>query len=529
MGILNRYNKWTFSDIISDNFGFDSDIHSIGITMLSTDEGGNINKNSCDFVYSCCLNINPRHGENLPIYDFCQLTTKYFIKIYSELSEEEYKQFKNFNITDCPEWLDSDPPDCCVPSGLPKNPGEKLKKACRELFLFYKPSDDINLRRDPNETAIKPTLQNWVNAFLNKEIDGQTMQQKLQPFIKEDAEKDWGVVYSFRDETFENDLNLHDSQKIGVLLEIPTSVKNDVAYYINSSKKKQIIFTGAPGTGKTYSVEEYVKEQVGEDTRTRSKFVQFHSSFDYTDFVEGLRPLKIGDKMQFVRMDGIFKKFCRKAVNDSANLYYFIIDEINRADLGRVFGELMYCFEKRGPKHTVETQYSNLPVYDQNGKEIENDVFEKGFYIPKNVVVIGTMNDIDRSVETFDFALRRRFDWVEINAESIMESSLNSMFDTHKIKTKMYDKLDGIREMNRIIKEKLGKGFMIGPAYFNGYDGDLQNIWDRNIEPILCEYMRGRNNTKAFINDCAKALDKELKTSFSEKDENSGSDNNSGT
>ncbi len=265
--------------------------------------------------------------------------------------------------------------------------------------------------------------------------------------------------------------------------------------------KKCVIFTGAPGTGKTYCVEEYVKKHTGQD-KNRWEFVQFHSSYDYTDFVEGLRPIKEGKEMVFVRMDGIFKAFCRRAAADEDKPFYFIIDEINRADLGRVFGELMYCFEKRGEEHKIAMQYANLPAYNKTGKRIYDDCFRDGFYIPGNVVIIGTMNDIDRSVETFDFALRRRFDWVEIEADKVMKSSLVSM----EVPT---DIVGRIKEMNKIIEDKsgLGKDFKIGPAYFQKYDGsNLKDIWEHNIEPILKEYMRGRQGAKDFIDKCEAAL-----------------------
>ena len=333
---------------------------------------------------------------------------------------------------------------------------------------------------------------------------------------------------------------------------------------IKASTKKCVVFTGAPGTGKTYCVEEYVKDITKQDGKNRAphpnwEFVQFHSSYDYTDFVEGLRPVKKDGKdgeMEFVRMDGIFKAFCRRAARkekeekekkeEKKEKFYFIIDEINRADLGRVFGELMYCFEKRGEKHRIAMQYDNLPAYGKDGKPIEDtygyDCFKDGFYIPDNVIIIGTMNDIDRSVETFDFALRRRFDWVEIEADAVMKSSLVAMMEKKlkdekkadrltadeekfvydlvseilpKIMAKKDDKGAIIGGLNGIIETQsgLGKEFKIGPAYFKDYEGenleddnpegkDLKGIWKYNVAPILREYMRGRQDPEEFIKKC---------------------------
>lgn len=296
----------------------------------------------------------------------------------------------------------------------------------------------------------------------------------------------------------------------------PTVTKY-IAKCIINSRKKNIIFTGAPGTGKTYSVEEYVKNE-------EHKFVQFHGSYDYTDFVEGLRPIERGNQMVFVRMDGTFKALCREAAEaekengKKASTYYFVIDEINRAELSKVFGELMYCFEKRGSEHKVQTQYHNLPTYGETKNGIEklnNDIFKDGFYVPENVVIIGTMNDIDRNVETFDFALRRRFDWIPIKANDFMETSLRSMLNDEKVSKDLAQR--AIR-MNEVISGESGKRFglnedyHIGPAYFKDYDKaksmgkNLDDIWKRNIEPILKEYLRGKNGVDKFINDCHKAL-----------------------
>ena len=325
---------------------------------------------------------------------------------------------------------------------------------------------------------------------------------------------------------------------------------------------KQIVLTGAPGTGKTFAIEKYIEEKNPAD----HALVQFHSSYDYSDFVEGLRPAMVdidGKKeMTFCRMDGIFKAFCRKAVTDllkkilnkeeitpeaykdaflryknnaeevqdtikewSGEKYIFAIDEINRADLSRVFGELMRSLEEsyRGPKHAVATQYQNLPTYEvkpdaseKTATPIEFDCFADGFFIPENVYILGTMNDIDRSVETFDFALRRRFLWVEVRANEVMKSSLRGML---KLEDNQLEALVGrINEMNHIIADdsSLGIGFQIGPAYFINYTPDQeQQIWDDRIEPLLREYYRGRpqKDTEKFLEKCR---DKLLKSADNE-------------
>lgn len=313
------------------------------------------------------------------------------------------------------------------------------------------------------------------------------------------------------------------------------STEDIIDEMFKNSEKKQLILTGAPGTGKTYSAIEYAK-----DKKADYEFVQFHPSYDYTDFVEGLRPIESsgsGSGIQFVKMDGTFKAFCRKIVeannkkkkgkkkSDISNnedkveydKYYFIIDEINRADLSKVFGELMYGLEYRGESYKFKTQYQNLPTYKSDGTEISAaaDVFFDGFFIPDNLYIIGTMNDIDRSVESFDFALRRRFDWIEIKANDVMENVINSMLGSKTVKPATIDR---ISDMNKKISGSgsafgLTEAYHIGPAYFKGFDpsdeqNSLEKIFDYNIAPILREYTRGRNSERVrdFLDECRNAL-----------------------
>lgn len=309
----------------------------------------------------------------------------------------------------------------------------------------------------------------------------------------------------------------------------------------------QVILHGAPGTGKTYTAK-LVAEYMGAellDQKTEAplwyKLVQFHPSYDYTDFVEGLRPVQFGEKeLRFVKLDGSFKAFCRRVVEDGdpQKYYFFIIDEINRADLSKVFGELMYCLEtdKRGEK--VETQYHNLPTYryheadgtyEAMGKD---DVFADGFYIPKNVVVIGTMNDIDRSVESMDFALRRRFIWREIQvSEVLLQAFRNGAFpqilrDNASLVAAKVEALNDVifydgnenRDGNQGMGNSLGltRQHYISQGQFSGLKGDnlkdlLQFAWDYRIKDLLREYVRGENErvVDEFIEACKTAYDKE--------------------
>ena len=250
-----------------------------------------------------------------------------------------------------------------------------------------------------------------------------------------------------------------------------------------------LILTGAPGTGKTFAA-----KKIAELMKANCEMVQFHPSYDYTDFVEGLRPMDTGDGIGFERKDGVFKEFCKRALRDAPEKkpYVFIIDEINRGEISKIFGELFYSIDSgyRGEEGRVKTQYQNLVP--------EDDPFYEGFYVPKNVYIIGTMNDIDRSVESIDFAMRRRFAWVEFTAEA-SQSMLDSD-DAWKEAKKKPKNLGEIKaRMNRlndcIVSAEIGltRAYQIGAAYFLKYapQNGFNALWNNHLKGVLYEYLRG--------------------------------------
>ena len=362
---------------------------------------------------------------------------------------------------------------------------------------------------------------------------------------------------------------------------------------------KNLILRGAPGTGKTYLAKEIALELTG-GNEDQIGFVQFHPSYDYTDFVEGLRPVSNGDgAIEFKLQDGIFKDFCQKAkeaqliggqdnfdeawdsyleyinvaeekeyitktsylsVNSRQNLsvnydsgvpgwslprkyvyelykdknynkqeYYksggktvletlrkrfglkdyvsptgidtdkkfvFIIDEINRGEISKIFGELFFSIDPgyRGEKGSVSTQYANLHETDEK------------FYIPENIYIIGTMNDIDRSVDTFDFAMRRRFRFVEVTAESqlgMLDDVLGDKAEEAKAR---------LRNLNAEIEkvQELNSHYHIGPSYFlklDEVDYDYELLWSDYLKPLLEDYLRGSYEEGTTLNTLKKAYD----------------------
>lgn len=343
----------------------------------------------------------------------------------------------------------------CLAEVVSKNDGKYLPIRLTKTLLNFIDFDEI---KDLPELANMEYLKNQQGSFfkLTKEEYEALMYQIDEANPEEIKRKD---MSSYNDNKFLSEVY------------ISKAMLNQIKHLL--LRKKNVILQGAPGVGKTFCAKRLAYTILGEENDDRISFIQFHQNYSYEDFIMGYKP----EGSDFVLKEGVFYRFCRKALANPKDKYFFIIDEINRGNLSKIFGELLMLIEK-----DYRDTYASMPYKEER------------FVVPHNLYIIGMMNTADRSLAMIDYALRRRFSFVEMEPGFESEGFKNYQ---KGLKSELFNKIVGlIKELNVDISDdnSLGNGFKIGHSYLCGIKQKectkelLEEIVKYDILPMLQEY-----------------------------------------
>jgi 5-methylcytosine-specific restriction enzyme B len=367
--------------------------------------------------------------------------------------------------------------------GYVTSPQKEVVAVCKITKALHQTDEGEKIEIEKIEELVTPVAYEALQA--NPDLANCEPLINNQGSLFKLTEPEYEIIRSLIDDTNiqpKTEIELYDKKKSMKGLFLKGTQFDEMLAALK--EKKNVVLQGAPGVGKTYVAKRLAYALVGSNDPLRVEMIQFHQSYSYEDFIQGFRPTIKG---HFDLKSGIFHQFCRRAQRDEANgtPYVFIIDEINRGNLSKIFGELMMLIEpdKRGKEHAIPLAYC------QDGDD--------KFYIPENLYLIGMMNTADRSLAMVDYALRRRFRFVTLRPEFSSKTFREFLIEAgawRELADKIVTRMNALNEVIGADTKNLGPGYQIGHSYFcprNGTkpdDGWYLRVIESEIVPLIQEY-----------------------------------------